>query len=99
MGEQFAASYLPFAYGQASARTVRGVTPALRRALNSEPSQVPPEERRRRPRVDSIQVVGMTPTFALATAEVSDGGIIGYRLRFTLTRTAEGWAVNGVEAG
>ena len=43
--------YLGFAYGRASAVSVRAVTSALRRRLEGEHGQVTPVESRRRPRV------------------------------------------------
>src|SRR5436305_1279986 len=63
VAERFLADYLPFAYGRASAATVVGVTPALRRQLLREPARVPAEQRRR-PRVVSLQLVGPSPLLA-----------------------------------
>lgn len=97
--ERFLAGYLPFAYGRGSALAVRGVTPALRGQLLRQRAQVTPVERRRRPRVVSLQLVGTTPLFVVATAVIDDGGVARYRVRFTLSRSADRWAVSGVEEG
>jgi hypothetical protein len=99
VAERFLAGYLPFAYGRGSALAIRGVTLALRRQLARDRAQLTPVERRRRPRVVSLQAVGTTPAFVVATAVIDDGGVAAYRLRFTLRGGAGRWAVSGVEAG
>jgi hypothetical protein len=103
VAERFLAGYLPFAYGRGSALAVGGVTPVLRRQLRREllrqRAQVTPVERRRRPRIVSLQTVGTTPAFVVATAVIDDGGVVTYRLRFTLRGEAGRWAVSSVEAG
>ena len=99
VAERFLAGYLPFAYGRGSALAVRGITQALRRQLLSQRAQLTPVERRRRPRVVSLQTVGTTPAFVVATAVIDDGGMAAYRLRFTLQRGAGRWAVSSVEEG
>jgi hypothetical protein len=95
----FLAGYLPFAYGRASARSVRALTPGLRRQLVREPARLTPVERRRRPRVVSLQVVGEAPGVAFATAMVEDGGIAAYALRLTVQVAAGGWVVSGIDGG
>jgi hypothetical protein len=99
VAERFLAGYLPFAYGRASAAAVVGVTSALRRQLLQERVAVPPAERARQPRVVSLQLVGTTPAFVVATAVVDDGGLTTYRLRFTLQRQSGGWAVSSAVSG
>jgi hypothetical protein len=99
VSERFLAGYLPFAYGRGSALAIRAATHALRRQLLSQPAQLTPVERRRRPRVVSVQTIGTTPTFVVATAVIDDGGVATYRLRFTLSRSAGRWAVGSVEEG
>jgi hypothetical protein len=94
---RFLAGYLPFAYGRDSASAVSGVTPALRRQLLRQGAQLTPAERRRRPRVVSLQTVGTTPVFVVATAAIDDGGVATYRLRFTLQGGGGRWAVSSVE--
>jgi hypothetical protein len=96
---RFLAGYLPFAYGRGGAVAIRGITPALRRQLLSRRPRLTPVERRRRPRVVSVQTVGTTPVFVVATAVIDDGGLAPYRLRFTLSRSAGRWAVSSVEEG
>jgi hypothetical protein len=97
--ERFLATYVPFAYGRGGALAVSSVTPMLGRQLARDRTQVTPVERRRRPRVVSLRVVGMTPGFALATVIVDDGGLAAYLLRFELQGGAGRWAVSGVQEG
>jgi hypothetical protein len=52
---RFLAGYLPFAYGRDSALAIQGITPALRRELLHQRARLTPVERRRRPRVMSLQ--------------------------------------------
>jgi hypothetical protein len=97
--ERFLGTYVPFAYGRAGALGMSSLTPAFGRQLVRDLAQVTPVERRRRPRVVLLRVVGLTPGFALATAIVDDGGIAAYPLRFTLQASAGRWAVSGVQEG
>lgn len=97
--ERFLAGYLPFAYGRGRAATIAGVTPALSRQLLQERVAVPPAERGRQPRVVSLQTVGTTPGFVVATAVIDDGGLSTYRLRFILQRSSGAWAVSSVVGG
>jgi hypothetical protein len=97
---RFLAGYLPFAYGRGSAPAIRGITPTLRdQLLLRQRAQLTPVERHGRPRVVALQTIGTTPTFAVATAVIDDGGVARYRLRFTLSRSAGRWAVSSVEEG
>jgi hypothetical protein len=91
-------AYVPFAYGRGCA-LAGPVTPALRRQLTGERARITPVERRRRPRVVSLQVVGTTPGFVVATAIVKDEGVTASRLRFTLAMKAGRWAVFSVVEG
>jgi hypothetical protein len=97
--ERFLGTYLPFAYGRARALALSSVMPAFGRQLVRDRAQVTPVERRRRPRVVSLRVVGLTPGFALATVIVDDGGLAAYLLRFELQGGAGRWAVSGVQEG
>ncbi len=99
VAERFLAGYLPYAYGRGSALAVTGITSALRRQLLRSRAQLTPVERRRRPRVVSLQTTGTTPTFVVATAVINDGGAAAYRLRFTLRERAGGWVVSAVQEG
>ncbi|MGZ4254626.1 MAG: hypothetical protein ACXVH1_38385 [Solirubrobacteraceae bacterium] len=99
VAERFLAGYLRFAYGRGSALAVGGVTPALRRQLLRQRAHLTPVERRRRPRVVSLQAIGTTPTFVVARAVIDDGGVATYRLRFTLERGGGRWAVSSVADG
>ena len=97
--DRFVRSYLRFAYGRASAGSVRAVAPALRSELMREHVHVTPAQRVRHPRVVSLGVVGTTPGFVVATATVDDGGVAAYRLRFSLRERAGRWLVSNVEDG
>jgi hypothetical protein len=99
VAKRFLVGYLPFAYGRSSAATIAGVTSALSRQLLQERVAVPPAERGRQPRVASLQTVGTTPWFVMATAVVNDGGLTTYQLRFTVQRSSGGWAVSSVVEG
>lgn len=96
---RFLERYLPFVYGRASAKSVRGVTPALRRELTRETAQVTPAEHGRHPRVASLAVVGQAPRVVLATALVEDGGVTAYALRITLQEGSSGWLASAVDGG
>ena len=58
-----------------------------------------PAERRRHPRVVSLEAVPQTPVLALATAMIEDGGITTYPLRLRLDRARDGWVVSAVDGG
>jgi hypothetical protein len=90
---------LPFAYGEASASSVRAATPALRRQLRGQRALVAPAERRRNPRVISLVAAGQERGVALATALVNDGGIANYAVRLTLGETRSRWLVSAVDGG
>jgi hypothetical protein len=81
------------ASGRGGALAISVATRSLRQQLQRQRAQLTPVERRRRPRVVSLQTVGTAPTFVVATAEIDDGGVASYRVRFTLRR----WAVAGRE--
>lgn len=99
VGERLLVGYRRFAYGRGSALAVSGVTPALRRRLLRQRAQLTPAERRRHPRIVSLQTIATTPTFVAATALIDDGGVATYRLRFTLEHRGGRWAVSSVEVG
>ena len=99
VAEHFLAGYLSFAYGRRGAVAIGGITSALRRQLLRTPAEVTPVERRRRPRVVSLQTTATTPTFVVATAVIDDGGVTTYRLRFTLEGGSRRWQVSGLQEG
>ena len=96
--EVFLAEYLRVAYGR-PARVLTDAAPALRRESTGQRADATPAERRRHPRVVSLEVVGNGPGAASATAMVADGGIAIYALRLTLTESDGRWQVSGVETG
>lgn len=99
VAERFLSGYLPFAYGRGGALAISDITSALRQQLLHKWSQLTPVERRRRPRVVSLQTTATTPTFLVATAVIDDGGVTTYRLHFTLDGAAGRWLVSGVQEG
>jgi hypothetical protein len=99
VGERFLVGYLRFTYGRGSALAVSGVTSVLRRQLLRRRAQLTPVERRRRPRVVSLQTIATTPAFVVARAVIDDGGVVTYPLRFTVEHGGGRWAVTSVEGG
>jgi hypothetical protein len=95
---RFLRSYLRFAYGGSSARSVKPVAPGLRRALLDGRGGVAPAERHRRPHIVSLQTVATATGFAVATATVDDGGAVAYQLRFSLRDRADRWSVSDRQA-
>lgn len=96
---RFLADYLAYAYGHGDALPISGITSALLQQLLHKRAELTPVERRRRPRVLSLQTIATTPTFVVATAVIDDGGVTNYRLRFTLESEAGRWLVSGVQEG
>lgn len=96
---RFLASYLPFLYGRASARSFEAVTPGLRRQLSDTRGLVTPVERQRHPRVVSLTAVRQAPAAVLASGLVADGGVTTYALRLMLRAGRGGWLVSGVDGG
>ena len=96
---RFLAGYLPFLYGRGPARSIRAVTPGVRRLLIRVRGLVTPVERHRHPRVVSITAVGQAPAAVLATALVADGGVTAYSVRIVLRSRRDGWLVSSVDGG
>jgi hypothetical protein len=99
VARHFAVSYLRFAYGRATARSVTDAAPSLRSQLIGGRSTVTPTDRQRHPRLVSLHTVGTMPGFVVATVTVEDGGIAAYRPRFTLGERSGRWLVGTVEEG
>jgi hypothetical protein len=99
VAERFLTAYLPFAYGRGGAAAVSGITSTLRQQLLHKRAEPTPVERRRRPRVVSLQTTATTPMIVVATAVIDDGGVATYRLRFELEGRAGRWRVSGVQEG
>ena len=99
VAERFLAGYLRSR--TAAAAHSRSVASRRRCAASCwrQRAQLTPVERRRRPRVVSLQTIGTTPAFVVATAVIDDGGVATYRLRFTLQAGGGRWAVSSVEEG
>jgi hypothetical protein len=93
---RFLGNYLRFAYGRAPVRSVTPVSSPLRRQLLRGGASVTPAERRRHPRVVSLQAGAETGGLARATGLVADGGVTSYIVRFTLRRERSGWVVSAI---
>jgi hypothetical protein len=94
---RFLRGYLQLAYGRGSAASVAAVTPALRDHLLSQDVRLTPAERRRRPRMISLQLEAQAREVVVATAMIADGGITTYPLRLTLRRGTAGWLVSRID--
>jgi hypothetical protein len=92
---RFLEGYLPFSYGQASARSLEGAGDELRSRLEAEPPRVPAGERARRPRVLIVQAEGVGAVRAGIVALVADGAR-RYTVPLELERRRSGWVVTGV---
>jgi hypothetical protein len=97
IARRFLAGYLRFAYGRASAASVRAVTPTLRQQLTRDRAEFTPVEERRRPRVVSLAALGEASGVVVAEALIADGGIASYVVRLTLRPQRVGWLVSGVD--
>jgi hypothetical protein len=94
--QRFMAGYLPYSYGRGDARDIRGAAPALIVLLAEKPPRVPDSVRRRRPRLELVQLDGAGPTDAAAIAMVNDG-LTRYSVHVRLIRTTSGgWIVSEV---
>jgi hypothetical protein len=96
---RFLAGYLPFLYGRGSARSIGGITDALRSRLSHTRALVTPVEPARHPRIVSLTATGESPGVVLATALEADGGVMTYPLRIALERGRDSWLVSGVDGG
>jgi hypothetical protein len=76
---------------------VAAVTPLLRGQLETDRVRPTLVERRRHPRVVSLQLEAQAPEVVLASAMIDDGGITTYPLRLILRMRAAGWLVSRVD--
>src|SRR5690242_16336640 len=95
----FLAGYLRFAYGRASAASVRAAGHALRWQLRQARDLITPVERRGHPRVVALTALGQASGVVVATALIDDGGITTYAVRLTLRQQRAGCVVNGFGEG
>ena len=91
----FARSYLPILYGQAPAQRVAKATTYVRRSLR-EVRRPPRDVRRRRPRLQGLELTVQTSRSALARATVRDGVAPPFAVIFTVERRDNGWVVSGL---
>jgi hypothetical protein len=94
---RFLAGYLPYSYGRAPARSIRGATPALRRELATNPPRVAAVgTRSARPRVRELRVSGLNGSRAYVLAQVDDGSRT-YATSLTIQRRGGRWLVAEVQ--
>ena len=96
---RFMERFLPFLYGTASPASVAPATSGLRRELTRDRVAVTPVERRRHPRVVSVETAGQALDVVMATTLIEDGGVASYALRITLRHERFGWVVSAVNGG
>lgn len=96
---RFLGRYLPCLYGRASASSVAPATAGLRRELARDRASVTPVERRRHPRVVSLEAAGQGVEVVTVTALVEDGGVMTYAIRIALRQERSGWAASAVDGG
>jgi hypothetical protein len=83
---RFLAGYLPFAYGQRSAGSVRDATRELQLALAHRTIPAPSGLRRLHPRVVGVKIENVSGG-ATATALVKDGEVLVYPIALRLTES------------
>jgi hypothetical protein len=89
---RFLAGYVPYRYGQRSARSIPNAGHALRRRLAAHAPRVPARERRRRSRIVLIHGDGVGSRRAGMVALVDDGAR-QYTVALELVRARRGWQV------
>jgi hypothetical protein len=94
--ERFLSIYLRFVYGRASARSVAPVSPPFRAQLARSGVSVTPAERRRYPRIESLQVIPAGIGLVRATGLIEDGGLTSYTVRVTLRSERSYWVVSAI---
>jgi len=92
----FLAGYLPYSYGQASARRIRAATPALRHDLETDPPRVSATvTHTARPRVLQLHTSGLDDPRAYVPAQIDDGSRT-YATSLTIERRGRRWLVAAV---
>lgn len=89
----FLASYLPYLYGRGRASAVKPVSVSVARTLRAGRARTTPAQEARRPRVQSLELVGQSSISALATATIVDGGLAPFRLILTVERRDGRWLI------
>ena len=84
---------LPYLYGRRPAADVTPVSASVARALRAGRARTTPAQADRRPRVQSLELVGQSSISALATATIVDGGLTPYRLTLTVERRDGRWLI------
>lgn len=88
---RFLAGYLPYLYGQGSARSIRGGTVALRRRLANTRPRVSPATRKRRPRLVRLAAEPLDRRARWhVVATVADGSVARYPIELLITTSRSG---------
>lgn len=95
VASRFLAAYLPYSYGRGDAADVPLTTGELGRALREGRPRRFAAPRRRRPRVETLQVNGVEPG-RLGFLALVDDGRRTYTVKLGLALSDRGWKVTGV---
>ena len=96
MARRFLAGYLPYSYGRRPPRTIRGLTPDLRRDLVRHTPRVPPAlADKARPRLTGLTLSGIDGRQVILLARIDDGRS-RYAALLTVQRQGQRWAVSQV---
>jgi hypothetical protein len=89
----FLRGYLAFSYGRGTVDAIRNADRRLIASLRESHARIPPAERKRHPRVATLQIVPQAHGAVQATATITDGSGPQYPLVFYLDRRPSGWVV------
>ena len=96
VARRFLAGYLPYSYGRRPPRTIRGLTPDLRRDLVRHTPRVPPAlADKARPRLTGLTLSGIDGRQVILLARIDDGRS-RYAALLTVQRQGQRWAVSQV---
>lgn len=84
VARRFLAGYLPYLYGQRTARRIDASTARLRRRLAANRPRVSPAARRRRPRVVALEGERAPAGRWLVRARIADGSVAAYPIELLI---------------
>jgi hypothetical protein len=94
---RFLTSYLRYLYGHGAASAIRGATAAFLRSLERHPPRVPPALKTLQPSVIRLTPASAPPGRVAATATISDGETVTYRISLLLTSNNARPLVSGLD--